>query len=421
MRILLIAYEFPPIEAAQALRWAYLSRELLVHGHEVHVLTVGLPSLPKSSFCSDLSVHRTFAGPFVGGSSWLRARFRTSDRRSPGASQKRPSLIEHAYHRLRRMLDWLLFPDVRIEWLPFAARKARHLVLSNRFDLIISSHEPGVDLLLGLWLKRRFDLPLVCDLGDPVLAPYTPSWRRLLHLKLERSVSEAARSVLVTNAQTAALLTERHGIPESRFMILSQGFNAAAPETKVEACPSECMPLRLFFSGSLYRSLRSGAPVFKALASMDGVELILAGNLGEESLPDCNNILFLGQLSHAEVLRRQKCADVLLNIGNISTVQIPGKLFEYFGAARPILHVMGDSDDPCADLILALRRGLCVESDPERIRDALIKLKHLKSAGLLDSTFDLNPEAVAQYSWDELGRKLSCHLESLIWGVKSAA
>ncbi|GIX34498.1 MAG: hypothetical protein KatS3mg126_0277 [Lysobacteraceae bacterium] len=73
MRLLLIAYEFPPIEAAQALRWAYLSRELVHHGHEVHVLTVYLPSMAESRFQTGAKVHRVFAGPFVGLSSSVRS------------------------------------------------------------------------------------------------------------------------------------------------------------------------------------------------------------------------------------------------------------------------------------------------------------------------------------------------------------
>ena len=64
MRLLLIAYEFPPSPSPQSLRWTYLVRELALQGHEVHVLTAdlggttpGLPPLPDS-----VRVHRTFPG-----------------------------------------------------------------------------------------------------------------------------------------------------------------------------------------------------------------------------------------------------------------------------------------------------------------------------------------------------------------------
>ena len=68
MRLLLIAYEFPPSPSPQSLRWAYFARELDALGHEVHVLapdfggeTPGLPVLPRG-----VVVHRCFAGPFRG-------------------------------------------------------------------------------------------------------------------------------------------------------------------------------------------------------------------------------------------------------------------------------------------------------------------------------------------------------------------
>ncbi len=48
MKILLVAYEFPPILAAQALRWFYLSNELAKLGVNVHVI------------CPDISAEHAF-------------------------------------------------------------------------------------------------------------------------------------------------------------------------------------------------------------------------------------------------------------------------------------------------------------------------------------------------------------------------
>ncbi len=46
MRVLLITYEFPPIESAQSLRWLYLSRHLIEYGVDLTVLT---PQVVKTS------------------------------------------------------------------------------------------------------------------------------------------------------------------------------------------------------------------------------------------------------------------------------------------------------------------------------------------------------------------------------------
>lgn len=421
MRLLLIAYEFPPIEAAQALRWAYLSRELVHHGHEVHVLTVRLPSMTESRFHTGAEIHRVFAGPFVGVSSYLRSLAAAPVSAPASRPPSGPGLAERMYRRLRRVLDFLVFPDLRSEWLPFANRAGSRLLASRRFDLILASHEPGVDLLLGLRLARKFALPLVSDLGDPVLAPYTPRWRRGLHRALENRVLRASASVLVTNEATRELLCGRHGVDRSRFTVLSQGYSEGGGGDAAAAPRPAGLPLTLFYSGSLYRGLRSAGSVFDALSRIEGVELTIAGDAGEEGVPTGGQVRYLGRLSHAEVLEWQRRADVLLSIGNAGTVQVPGKLFEYFGARRPVLHVATDPADACVGLVGSLRRGVCSAADPAQIAAALTRLRQLKLDGQLDSSFELGLESVQEYSWKRIGGRLSQLCDRVAQGARHAA
>ena len=67
MRLLIVAYDFPPIPSPQALRWAYLSAELVRLGHEVHVLApdvsgYGPGGLPSTD---GVHLHRVFPGPIA--------------------------------------------------------------------------------------------------------------------------------------------------------------------------------------------------------------------------------------------------------------------------------------------------------------------------------------------------------------------
>jgi hypothetical protein len=48
MRILLIAYDYPPLSSPQAIRWYYLSRELARRGVELHVLVSCICSIPDA-------------------------------------------------------------------------------------------------------------------------------------------------------------------------------------------------------------------------------------------------------------------------------------------------------------------------------------------------------------------------------------
>jgi len=70
---------------------------------------------------------------------------------------------------------------------------------------------------------------------------------------------------------------------------------------------------------------------------------------------------------------------------------VPCKIYEYFAARRPLLHIAGDNQDPAAELVFKYRRGLVVPNDPQAIRDALQTLHEWWLAGKLDAQFDLSP------------------------------
>src|SRR5690606_922013 len=123
LRILLIAYEFPPSPSPQSLRWAYFSNRLSERGHEVHVMTPEVPGtfsgLPDLG--PNVTVHRTYPGP-------ARALLRRLARRRPVLQRSEPGgddleaapplaidpprlnwkgrLIE----RVQNALSWMIFP-----------------------------------------------------------------------------------------------------------------------------------------------------------------------------------------------------------------------------------------------------------------------------------------------------------------------
>src|SRR5690606_20396913 len=188
MRLLLIAYEFPPSPSPQSLRWTYLVRELAAMGHEVHVLTVdlggetpGLPALPDS-----VRIHRTFPG-LLRGALALHREHRMRHPRKPRGADADAAATANPVAALRPPRNWkqrvseavqavagqLHFPDIRGEWRRHGQRALGRLVATMRPDVVISSHEPATTLELGLSL-RGMRLPWIVDMGDPVLAPYTP-------------------------------------------------------------------------------------------------------------------------------------------------------------------------------------------------------------------------------------------------------
>ena len=90
IKILLIAYEFPPSPSPQSLRWMYLSRELARLGYQVDVLTCRMaPSGAGLDVPEGVRTHRTSPGGFKA----VVARLRSLLRGGPDA--------DHVPHRSR--------------------------------------------------------------------------------------------------------------------------------------------------------------------------------------------------------------------------------------------------------------------------------------------------------------------------------
>jgi glycosyltransferase involved in cell wall biosynthesis len=426
MRLLLIAYEFPPSPSPQSLRWTYLARELDALGHEVHVLapdlggeTPGLPGLPPG-----IVVHRTFAGPFRG----LMAMRRRQRQRRAGAGQNggqrapgapavalRPprNWKQRISETVQKTLEAVIFPDLRGEWKPWAKPALRALLDGLRPDLVISSHEPATTLELGLLAHAR-GIRWAVDIADPVLAGYTPRrWRRRAS-RLERETCERADLVVVTNDAAAALLRERHGAPD-RCLVLTQGFDLRPATIAAEGVFDESR-LELFYSGSLYRFRRIDQ-LLSALAANPRARLNIAAITVPEHILDFaakspQQVRLLGFLPHDAILAMQRRAHVLVNIANDDSSQVPGKVFEYLGAGRPILH-LGAGDDPIATLLREHRRGWVCRNDAEALSAQLASLVRAQATGELERGLELGADAVAAYSWQAGARRLDEALRKL--------
>ena len=429
MHILLIAYDFPPIPSPQSLRWAYLVRELDRLGHQVSVLAAdlpgygagGLPILPES-----VRVHRVWPGFLASGRrSFSGVRIdhgvpywseRTSaptaaiksiqastvmlDDVAPapvqlnwkgklysGAKSLLPHMsdfsVRHSFLRIAR--SWAsawMFPDYRAEWSFWAGRELRKMLKSQVPDLVITSHEPAFTLPLGMDAKRQ-GVPWVADLGDPVLAPYTPAGWRKRAFKLERAVCRHADLITVTSDRTISVLGERHDLHRSNVHLLTQGFDARRP-TKAGGSLEitfEADLLELLYTGSFYAFRRIDALVDAVIAT-PGVRLTVATISPPEVLLEARQlhpekIRIVGFLPHDKALDLQRMCDALVNIANDDPMQVPGKVYEYLGAGVRVLHV-GGGEDAATELLARSGVGVSEANDAQALSARLSEWREEK-------------------------------------------
>lgn len=411
MRILLVAYEFPPVQSGQAIRWYHLANGLAGLGAEVDVVAPDFPGLPRfaGEFHPGVRVERTFAGPFVGLSNRLAARLGCGAGRPPEGAAAGSGAAEALYRAARSLLNHLLYPDVRSEWYPFARARLMRLVRERAYACVVASHEPGVDILLALRAGGRAQLPVILDLGDPFVTPLAPHWRRRLDAWAERRACAACDAVMVTCPAMRDFLVRERGVAPGRIHVVPQG----TPEGEDSGLPLHDLlgartaalmrdRMSFVFTGNFYRDFRNPEALAAALATLptgDILFLVAGRNEQYANLFSAlgESAVLLGSIPHQACTALQRAATVLVDIGNTQPLQVPGKLFEYLSAGRPILHV--GSGDFGARLVEELRRGVAVSNERAAIAAELGRLRRMWKEGRLDAAFDLSPAAVAAHSW----------------------
>jgi len=164
MRILIVAWSWPPIGRIGALRPLGLAREWSARGHEVHVITGPgdrggeyAPDLEARAASSGARVHRAPAPglpPTV-----LRAAY---ERSAEGRSAPR------RVSRGRQILaQWATFPDYQRSWTGPAARRALELHRTMRFDVVWSTSPPE---------SVHYVARAIARVGVPWIADFRDQW-----------------------------------------------------------------------------------------------------------------------------------------------------------------------------------------------------------------------------------------------------
>ena len=242
-------------------------------------------------------------------------------------------------------------PDARVFWVKPSVKYLSSYISKHQIDTIITTGPPHSVHLIGMQLKVKHKLRWYADFRDP----WTDiSYHKNLnltqntqqkHLKLERQVLNTSDQIIVTSSQTKQLLSK---ISQQPISVITNGFDD-------ENVPSITLDSKFSLThiGSLFdqrnptllwnvlSELIEEFPEFKA-----NFQLVLVGNVSADikaSMDSAKLTSFLkivGSVTHNEAIMYQRKTQVLLLIEANTTEAsyiIPGKLFEYINANRPIL------------------------------------------------------------------------------------
>jgi len=247
-------------------------------------------------------------------------------------------------------------PDARKNWVKPSVNYLSNYLKENRVDAIITTGPPHSLHLIGLKLQETFNLKWLADFRDPwTNIGYhdklkLTTWAKQKHIALEKQVLNKADRIIATSFTTK---TEFEALTDKPISVITNGYNASDFNLTSDVVLDE--KFTLAHIGSLL-SDRNPEVLWQVLSELvfenesfaESFQLKLAGTLSEDVLKSIGNyglskhVTHLGYLSHqkAFIEMRQSQVLALIEIDSKKTKGIiPGKLFEYLLAKRPILAI----------------------------------------------------------------------------------
>ncbi|HWP82297.1 MAG TPA: glycosyltransferase family 4 protein [Bacteroidota bacterium] len=380
-KVLMIAYYFPPMGLSGVQRTLKFAKYLPKYGWKPTILTVA----PTGYYAIDESLLREVEelGLEV---------VRTSSL-DVNRLFKQKGVVKMPSDPVRKVLQFLgdmfFIPDTKIGWKSKALKNGMQILQRDQFDLIFATAPPQTDFLIGLSLKKQSQLPLVLDYRDAWLEnpfKYFPTpLHRYLHKRLEMKVLKACDRVIVTHRRVKeTILKKKTSLSYHDVVIISQGYDPEDfDQPTLRDLPHRKM--RVVHCGTFYGGrnpstlLRALYNLFSASTTIRGrIEVAFVGNTRREDqdlvakLGLQNDVTFHGYLEHRESVKKLLQADVTWFILD-NDYQTPGKLYEYFGARKPLLASVVDGY--IKQLILESGAATCVPpNDVAAHEEALKKL-----------------------------------------------
>jgi glycosyltransferase involved in cell wall biosynthesis len=354
-RLLIVSYAFPPMPTVGANRWDAMARHLRLLGNDVTVVTTSAFGPMRDA---DDERHVRRAGDLTS-SPWLRRALGRGSLPPPSDVSAAGASGAHAERPLPESLRKILVPDLYLAtWVPQALMLARNVVEERRIDCVITTSPYESAHLIGPVLRRRGPA-WIADFRDGwSFEPHRPRFptaaQRSLDRWLERRLVLAADRVVAATRPIADDFRSRLGVDAIH---IANGFDPL----KYPELPAPPLPplgedvLVLVHTGTVGGGAKDPRGLFAAIRQLcdedPGVaahlRLVLAGRmdtadlglLSASGLDD--QLVLLGECSHAEALALQRRADGLLLLASADWSGVTGKLSEYLSAGRPILALAG--------------------------------------------------------------------------------
>ena len=402
-RLLIITYYWPPTGGSGVQRWVKFSKYLPEFGWQPVVYTPENPEqlardeslLADIPACAEV-VKTHISEPYE------------IYRRLTGGKQGQEVNPVNAQKKnwKQRLSLWVrgncFIPDPRVGWVRPSVRFLKKYLAEHPVDAVVTTGPPQSVHLIGLGLKKALGLHWIADFRDPWTEMFyykhlglsAAADRR--HHRLEQAVLDGADTVISVSPPVAADFQTKTRTP---VVLITNGFDESdfKDAGSQSGMTGESPKLRLVHTG-LFAADGNPLNLWDALARRcetdpdfrERLEIRLAGKV-DAAITDAirarglgDNLVELGYLPHDETVREQRAADILLlplhREPEYAKV-LPGKIFEYLAARRPVLGI-GQEDGAAASVLRDAGAGDMFDWDKQDELLAFLDAEHPQTAGI---------------------------------------
>jgi len=357
-KILLIAYYWPPAGGVAPMRWLRMTHYLAENGFDITVMTPSNGSFTYYDASLEQKVHpnikviKTYSLEPL---QWYQSLRNKKGQPMPLAEfndKKNGSFFSKFSLWMRANI---FIPDARIGWVPFAYRRASREFKTSHFDIIITTGPPQSAHLIGLLLKKKYNVRWIADFRDPWTEIFY--YDQLPHLSFVKKIDKNLEDKVIRNADVITTvgfkMAELFASRAKRVEVIYNGFDGEVTTTL--SLENKHSRKRISYIGSFLEGYEN-VVFWDALnfyiqeknITEKEISLEFFGTIPENAQKVINSkgldkfTKFHGVVGHVQAIEAMQFSNLLLFIlPNLKSSEliISGKLFEYLKSNIPILAI----------------------------------------------------------------------------------
>jgi glycosyltransferase involved in cell wall biosynthesis len=350
IKILIVAYTFPPINTPSAQRPYFMAKFLKNYSIEPVIITSGNAYSPYGTDDSfDLKNLR-----IIYTSSIVQDNKKYSKKTAYIKKLKSLLFLRGLTNAVKK---YFLIPDKGIVWYKTAVKQASKLLKNeNDINIIYSSSPSVTNHLIAAKLAKKFNKKLIVDIRDFYYANHQElkkDARNFFDRKIESDILKKADHITFVSKSMISIYKNKSPYIATKSSLIYNGFDADE-FSDVRYQSSQNNRFTIFYAGSFYQGKRDAWPLILSLESLivnnlistDKLFIQIAGDLPadfEKKISELNinkSVQILDIISRKRAFFLMMQSDLLwLIIGNDKEhyQTIPLKTFEYIAAKKPII------------------------------------------------------------------------------------